>query len=477
MLTAQPDAVDISLNSAPNTTFTVEIFTSPGCDPLGHGEGKVWVGALPMLTNGSGDATFAGFPVPAGLFITATATDPAGNTSEFSACVQTPSDNQPPLANAGPDQEVPTGAEVQLDSSGSSDPDNDPLTYLWILNVRPAGSSAVLSAANEANPTFVADVEGTYIAQLVVNDGLINGQSDTVTILTGNRTPVANAGPDQSNLALSATVNLNGGGSSDPDSDDITFSWSFVLRPSGSTAQLINPTSQTPSFVIDTLGLYRIALTVSDGQASSVADTVDIVTVNQPPVANAGGDQTVLVGATVNVNGNGSSDPDNNPLTYTWNLVTRPAGSTATLSNPNVVNPSFVADVTGIYTVRLIVNDTIVDSAPDDVTITVNPNAIALALLNTPLIGAGRQATLQITLPSAAPAGGALVTVVSNNTNVVTVGPPNTTTIAQGATVGQVVLNGIASGSTTVDATAPGYDAGYVVSHGHAECAHDASDG
>ena len=67
-----------------------------------------------------------------------------------------------------------------------------------------------------------------------------------------------------------------------------------------------------------------------------------------------------------------SSDADGDPLSYTWTFSTMPAGSTASLSDPNSVNPSFVADVTGTYIVQLIVNDGEFDSIGDLVTITVS---------------------------------------------------------------------------------------------------------
>ena len=331
--------------------------------------------------------------------------------------------NGPPIANAGLDQNVPVGSPVQLNGAGSTDPEGSPLTYLWILNTRPAGSSAVLSNTTIVNPTFVADLPGTYIAQLVVNDGLVNSASDTVTITTQNLVPVANAGPDQSNIAINGTVALDGSASSDPDGGVLTYAWTIVLRPSGSTSVLLNPNTAAPTFVADRAGRYRIQLIVSDALASSPPDTVDVTTVNQPPTADAGPDQTVSEGTLVILNGSGSTDPDLNPLTFAWSFVSVPPGSTAQLLNSTTASPRFTPDLPGVYTVRLVVNDSVVDSAPDTVVITALSSAITMVLVDTPLVGVGRQATLRVILPFAAPSGGVTVTINSDNIEVLTVTP------------------------------------------------------
>ena len=70
---------------------------------------------------------------------------------------------------------------------------------------------------------------------------------------------------------------------------------------------------------------------------------------NTPPVAHAGPDQTVLVNDTVHLDGSTSSDVDGNTLTFAWLLTVRPAGSTAVVSNPTLVTPTFVVDRPGTY--------------------------------------------------------------------------------------------------------------------------------
>ena len=79
-----------TFNSTPSTSnYRIEFFANPTCDPSGYGEGKTYVGFTTVSTNASGDASVnVVLPVAIadGWFITATATDPANNTSEFSQC-------------------------------------------------------------------------------------------------------------------------------------------------------------------------------------------------------------------------------------------------------------------------------------------------------------------------------------------------------------------------------------------------------
>jgi len=89
--TSGSTTVQGTFNSTPTTQFTLEFFHGTSCDPSGNGEGEGFLGSTTVMTNGSGNASFSiAFPqtVPPGRFITATATDPGGNTSEFSGCIQ-----------------------------------------------------------------------------------------------------------------------------------------------------------------------------------------------------------------------------------------------------------------------------------------------------------------------------------------------------------------------------------------------------
>lgn len=204
----------------------------------------------------------------------------------------------PPVANAGPDQFVElffdvAGAlvtvPVTLNGSGSSDANGDTLTYRWSLTP-PAGSNAVLSDPAAINPTFVVDLVGTYVAQLIVNDGTEDSiLPDTVTI-TGDIRPVANAGDDQVIISSFAceeltTVQLNGEGSFDPDDfpDSLIYNWTFQSRPPGSNATLSNSGDANPTFQLDTVGQYVAQLIVNDGIFDSDSDTVSIDCSFPPP--------------------------------------------------------------------------------------------------------------------------------------------------------------------------------------------------
>ena len=304
-----------------------------------------------------------------------------------------PVKNVAPIANAGPGQTVMVGTTVTLNGSSSSDADGNPLTYLWSFVSIPAGSGASLTGPTTVKPTFLADKTGQYVVQLLVNDGTVSSAPARVTITTtpGNTAPVANAGPDQT-VQLGATITLKGSGSSDVDGNPLTYQWAFVTVPTGSTAKLSSPTIVMPTFVADLAGDYVVRLLVNDGKVNSTPDNVTITTTggNTAPVANAGLDQSVQMGATVMLNGSSSTDADRSSLTYDWSFVSMPAGSAATVSNPTAAAPSFLADKAGLYVLQLVVNDGTVNSTPDTVT-------IAAAAGNTaPLANAGPDQTVGV---------------------------------------------------------------------------------
>lgn len=254
------------------------------------------------------------------------------------------------------------------------------------------------------DPTRVGDTDGDTVDDLIDafpddpaewldtdGDG-VGDNADTFPndpnrqTLGDNTAPVAAAGGNQT-VETSASVNLNGGGSTDADNDPLSYSWQFTSVPGGSTAVLNNPLTATPDFVPDIDGEYVVELTVDDSFGGVDTDTTtilaDSVFVNGPPTANAGIDQQVEPGVTVNLNGSQSSDatPVGIPLTYSWQFTFMPPGSTAVLNNPLTATPNFVPDKEGDYIVELIVDDGEFQSTEDTVLIEVNKSFASTVML------------------------------------------------------------------------------------------------
>jgi len=295
-------------------------------------------------------------------------------------------ENDPPTANAGPDQSVELNALVTLDGSASSDPNGQSLTYQWDV-VDPGGNIVFLDNADSPNPTFSVDAPGEHIVTLVVNDGELDSEPDTAIISTLNVAPLADAGGELSG-AVGDTVQFDGSNSSDVDGDELTFSWSLVERPSESLAELIDPTTANPTLTMDAPGEYWVALIVNDGELDSAPDQTRSSTVNSPPVANAGVDQAVPLSTFVQLDGSASSDIDGDLLQFRWSILSAPEGSQAQLDDASAVKPTIQLDAAGDYLIQLVVNDGVTDSAPD---------TVGLATLNSrPVADAGEDQTAPV---------------------------------------------------------------------------------
>lgn len=185
--------------------------------------------------------------------------------------------NRAPTADAGDDQEVLLGDPAVLDGGNSDDPDGDPLDYVWEIVSRPGGSSAALSDETDPSPTFIADREGSYTFQLVVSDGALESEPDEVNLRVseGGGAPTADAGANQS-VTTGDTVYLDGSSSHDPDGDPISYTWTMVSKPSGSSTVLTAGSSATPRFLADVDGQFVLSLVVSDGTHTSAEDEVTV---------------------------------------------------------------------------------------------------------------------------------------------------------------------------------------------------------
>jgi len=180
--------------------------------------------------------------------------------------------------------------------------------------------------------------------------------------------PGANAGADQS-VNESTTVTLDGSGSTDPDNDPLIYSWTAPTGILLSSANAPKPTFAAPQVSVNTN--YTFSLIVNDGITSSTIDQmlVTVKQVNKAPIANAGADQSGNERATVTLDGTGSSDPDNDFLTYLWTAPTGIALSSITESKPTFTAPEVIANTN--YTFSLTVNDGTVSSTANQIVVTV----------------------------------------------------------------------------------------------------------
>lgn len=268
--------------------------------------------------------------------------------------------NAAPVANAGVNQNVVIASTVTLDGTASTDANNDSLSYKWVLQSKPATSSATLTGATSAKPTFKADIAGTYVATLVVSDGKANSELAAVSILASatNLAPVAKPGVNQS-VVVGSKVSVDASASSDPNGDTITYRWSLLFKPVGSTATLSSASTVSATFTADLAGTYLVGLTVNDGKVDSpvVVLTVTAAKLNAVPVANAGTNQNVTAATLTTLDGTASTDADLDGLSYTWSLISKPSSSNAALSSTTSPKPTFTPDVAGTYVASLVVSD------------------------------------------------------------------------------------------------------------------------
>lgn len=202
------------------------------------------------------------------------------------SCILTLATNRPPLANAGLDQTVTAGATVQLDASQSSDPDGDKLSYSWRLASVPIGSQAQLSDPTSINPTFVADVAGEYVAELIVTDGK-GGQSSARVKITAQAPPAPVIALDTQRLEFQATK-----GGSNPDSKTIQISntgggalnWAasteqpwIKLSPANDRASPSSTLTVTIEITGLDAGVYEGRITIAAPDANNSPQVVKVV--------------------------------------------------------------------------------------------------------------------------------------------------------------------------------------------------------
>jgi PKD repeat protein len=216
--------------------------------------------------------------------------------------------------------------------------------------------------ATGSSVTRSFDRAGEMEITVVADDGLglTTSRGEVVHWMTVNRPPSAAPGAPQV-VCPGDPVELDGGGSSDPDGDSLRFSWA--------TGEGRSLAGDAPSWEMP--GSRSLVLTVDDqvGTSCSTATAELPVRVNARPVARAGEDLTAWTGGALDVavlDGRESYDPDGDQLTYIWDL-----GDGTTAAGP-VVQHAYAKP--GVYTVQLTVSDgsgLLCGAASDEVVVTV----------------------------------------------------------------------------------------------------------
>ena len=269
--------------------------------------------------------------------------------------------NEPPVADAGPDQIVTT-SEVRFEGSGSSDGDGAIARYEWDFGDGATGSGAA--------PAHVYNKSGTYQVTLTVTDdsGTIrSSDSDSLRVVV-NEAPIADAGPDLVG-APGQALTFTGSGSIDPDGDVVEYLWDFKDGANSSGAQVSHSFEQP--------GTYHVRLQVRDDTEHSGALDYDEakVVINAPPVANAGQDILAGPGDAVRFDGGNSFDIDGSIADWRWDF-----SDDESFQLGREVVRAYTAP--GVYTARLTVTDdsgAINAIAQDEVVIRINHAPVASA--------------------------------------------------------------------------------------------------
>ena len=316
--------------------------------------------------------------------------DTAGRINSITLPQADNNGSPPPTANAGSDQIINENATVTLTGTGQSS-GGTINGYTWSQT---AGPGVVLTGINSATASFTAPnvtTATTLTFQLTVIDNSGASATDTIDIVVQdvpvNQPPVANAGIDQS-INENTSVTLSGTGT-DSDGTISGYAWMQIAGPVVAMSGANTPTATftSPDLTVNTVLIFRLTVTDNNGAVStdSISVTVlDVITpTNQPPIANAGADNSVNDNITTNASLNGSgSDPDGSVSSYAWTQISGPAVQMHFVSSAQA--QFTVSDVTGttVLVFQLTVTDNEGATATDSVNVTVIDAAGLNVLLN-----------------------------------------------------------------------------------------------
>lgn len=282
-------------------------------------------------------------------------------------------------ANAGADLTVSPRDVVVLDGASSTSANALPLTYGW---AQVSGPTVSLSGSDTARPYFSAPEQGVAVSlvfELTVSDGTLVATDQVTVEVTESGPLVAHAGDDQT-VDARAVVVLEATAES-PTALPLTYVWTQTAGPavtlSAGAGAVVR--FEAPAAIADTT--YSFEVTVSDG-GRVATDSVDVVVRAVGALAaNAGGDQTVDVGAVVILDGSASASASGLPLTFAWSQT---GGAPVSLQSADRAVARFeaIAAAAGsTVELTLTVSDG-VRTAVDTVEITVNAEAVITLTAN-----------------------------------------------------------------------------------------------
>lgn len=275
-----------TLNSAASTAFTVDFYANPSCDASGNGEGQTYLGTTTVNTNGSGNGSFVVTGLPAtsvGNAITATATDPANNTSEFSGCRLV----APNLISV-----AQTGGGTATVEGGATDTFDVALTVAPTSDVTVTISSSVpglVSFTPSAPLTFTTanwNVPQT-VTVASVEDQTVRGSSHIISFAASSADALYSglAGP-----TINATHTDN-----DTASIVVAPTTGLVTTESGGTAQFTVRLTSVPTSAV-TIGLTSSNTAEGTVSPSTLTFLADPTALNDQTVTVTGVDDAVLDG-------------------------------------------------------------------------------------------------------------------------------------------------------------------------------------
>ena len=362
--------------------------TGAATDPEGQGLTYTWTQVSgPAVTLSDANATAPTFTAPEGLTNSTVqfqlSVSDGTNITVDTVDVTINADNDAPSANAGADQTVHEGSTVTLTGT-ATDPEGQNLTYSWR---QISGPTVSILNDSSAVAGFIAP-EGlsnsTAQFEFTVSDGT-HTSIDTVAVVINadNDAPTANAGSDQT-VDEGSPVVLDGRQSSDPEGQQLTYTWVQVSGPPVELREVMTTTPVAPGAGLTNISNGAGAMTTSFSNAGaglgatlpsvysatvtnnaqmtfvapegitntdvvfrlSVSDgtnvSVDTVTIhvnanNDAPSVSAGHDRVAHAAESVSLSAT-AQDPENQTLTYNW---TQLSGPDVTLTDPTSATPSF----------------------------------------------------------------------------------------------------------------------------------------